>query len=481
MAYKKRGIAIIVMSDEHSGLAMSAAGHPWIQTPHLDRFAENSTRFSSAYTNSPICIPARAAFATGRYTHDSRNWDNALPYTGTPASWAHILRDAGHDVTSIGKLHFRNERDDTGFSRQIMPMHVVDGIGDLLGSIRDPLPVRHKSRAMAEEVGVGESSYTRYDRSIAEASINWIREHAHEDGWVLFSSFVSPHFPLIAPEEFCNKYDIGKIPLPKLSRIDDRQDHPWVTALRNCFTHDRYFDDGRRREALRSYGALCSFMDDHFGRICKTIDECGLADDALVIYTSDHGDNMGARGLWGKSTLYEEAVRVPMLMRAPGEASRSVVKTHVSLVDIAPTVLAWMGQDIPQDLPGRSLLSLARQDDDNNRGVFSEYHAAGAETGAYMLRRDRWKLIYYVGMAPQLFDLSADPDEMIDLVPAGGHREVVDLLTAELRNIVDPEAVDAVAKSEQRALIELHGGRDVVIARGGFGATPAPGTKPRFA
>jgi choline-sulfatase len=168
MARKKR-IAIVVMSDEHSGVAMSAARHPWIRTPHLDAFAAAHTRFESAYTNSPICIPARASFATGRYAHETRNWCNALPYTGTPRGWAHLLRDAGCDVTSIGKLHFRNETDDTGFTRQLLPMHVVGGVGDLLGAVREPLPVRHKARALAEEIGIGESSYTRYDRALVDA------------------------------------------------------------------------------------------------------------------------------------------------------------------------------------------------------------------------------------------------------------------------------------------------------------------------
>ena len=102
---RSRRIAVVVMSDEHSGLALSAAGHPWIQTPHLDAFAGCNTRFASAYTNSPICIPARAAFTTGRYTHQTRHWDNALPYKGSPAGWTHLLRDAGYQTAMIGKSY----------------------------------------------------------------------------------------------------------------------------------------------------------------------------------------------------------------------------------------------------------------------------------------------------------------------------------------------------------------------------------------
>ena len=480
-ASKKKRIAIVVMSDEHSGVALSSAGHPWIKTPHLDAFGAANTRYASAYTNSPICIPARASFATGLYTHATRNWCNGLPYTGTPRGWAHLLRDAGCDVTSIGKLHFRNEQDDTGFTRQLLPMHVVKGVGDLLGAVRDPLPFRHKAKALAEEIGIGESTYTRYDRAIAAESVRWIQEHAEQDNWVLFSSFVAPHFPLIAPEEFAARYRLDDIPLPKLARAEDRDDHPWITALRNCFGHDSYFDDALRRRALLSYGALCSFMDWHFQQICDAIEAAGLAEEALVIYTADHGDNMGTRALWGKSTLYEESARVPMLVRAPGRHLRRVVATPATLADVAPTLMEWMGVPAPTNWPGRSLLAMAEAPDDGQRVAFSEYHAAGAETGAYMVRQGPWKLIYYVGMAPQLFDLSNDPEELHDLAPTGQHAEVLARLTAELRRIVDPEAMDRLAKADQRALLDAHGGREAVVARGGFGATPAPGVAANFA
>jgi choline-sulfatase len=477
---RTKNIAVVVMSDEHAGGAMSSAGHPWIKTPHMDAFARMGTRFASAYTNSPICIPARASFVTSQYTHVCRNWDNALPYTGTPKGWTHALRGAGFDVTSIGKLHFRSSEDDTGFTEQIVPMHVVDGVGDLLGAVRNPLPTRHKAKALADEIGIGESSYTRYDRDIAARSVKWIRDHADQDNWVLYVSFVAPHFPLIAPEEFAAQYMLDRIPLPKLGDPSSRNDHPWITALRTCFAHDKYFDDDKRRRALLSYAGLCSFMDHHLQQILDVIDDVGLADDALVIYTSDHGDNMGTRSLWGKSTLYEESAGIPMLMRAPGTIQRTVVQTPVTLVDIGPTLLDWCGVSAPDHWPGRSMLATSAQPDDAQRLAFSEYHAAGAESGAYMVRQGSWKLIYYVGMAPQLFNLESDPDELHDCAADPRRRGELDALITALRTIVDPELQDAVAKADQEALLNRHGGRESVILRGGFGATPAPGVHAEF-
>ena len=127
---------LIIMSDEHQGRAMGAAGHPFVQTPNLDALAARGLRFTDAYTPSPICVPARAAFAAGREVHTTRLWDNAMPYVGEPRGWGHALQGAGVPVESIGKLHYRRDDDPSGFDRQHIPMHVADGVGMVWGSIR---------------------------------------------------------------------------------------------------------------------------------------------------------------------------------------------------------------------------------------------------------------------------------------------------------------------------------------------------------
>ncbi len=127
---------LVILSDQHQSRAMSCAGHPVAQTPNLDDLAARGTRFTNAYTPSPICVPARAAFATGRYCHDTHNWDNAMPYTGEPRGWGHALQEKGVRVESIGKLHYRAIEDQTGFDVQHIPMHVHEGVGMVWGSIR---------------------------------------------------------------------------------------------------------------------------------------------------------------------------------------------------------------------------------------------------------------------------------------------------------------------------------------------------------
>ena len=194
---------IVIMSDEHHPRAMGCAGHPFVKTPNLDRLAARGTMFDAAYCNSPICVPSRASFATGRYVNEIGNWDNAFPYEGTPRSWAHRLSAAGHRVASIGKLHYRDEQADTGFGEQRVPMHVVNGVGDVLGCVREPLPARWKTREMAEKIGPGETSYVRYDRTIRDEAVAWLEARAKErtsgasKPWTCFVSMVTPHFPQI--------------------------------------------------------------------------------------------------------------------------------------------------------------------------------------------------------------------------------------------------------------------------------------------
>jgi choline-sulfatase len=200
---------LIIMSDQHSNKMLGCYGHPMVRTPNLDALAGRGTLFTDAYTCCPVCIPARAAFATGKYIHQIAFWDNADPYDGSVASWHHYLRDQGHRVVSIGKLHFRSAEDDNGFSEEIIPMHVIDKKGDLMGLVREDLPVRGAAWKMAGMAGAGESSYTHYDREIAARAQVWLHEEApkyRDKPWVLFVSFVTPHYPLTAPPEYYYAY-----------------------------------------------------------------------------------------------------------------------------------------------------------------------------------------------------------------------------------------------------------------------------------
>ncbi len=472
---------VVIMSDEHNPWAMGAAGHPFVQTPHLDRLAAIGTRFDNAVCNCPICVPSRASFATGRYVHELATWDNAIAYDGHVPGWGHALQRTGHRVDSIGKLHYTNAADPTGFDRQYLPMHIYGGHGMVWGALRHgEADFTERAHRMMDPIGPGTSKYNIYDDRIATAAENWLADaaaHPTDRPWVLYLGFVAPHFPLTVPQEFLDMYPPAAMPAPRLHPKDGHQRHPWLQRMHDLHPVDDAMDDARRKLATACYYGLCSWIDRQVGRVMTALETNGLNETTRVIYTSDHGDNIGARGMWGKSTHYEDAVGVPMIMAGPDIAAGSVCRTPVSLLDLAPTILDAVGETPTgwaENLPGRSLFDIAAGPADRARMVFSEYHAFGAPSAAFMLRDGHHKYNHYIGYAPELFDLDADPGETTNLAGDPAFSATLARFAAALHDMLDPEDIDRRAKAAQAALIERFGGPKKAADIGAPGATPAP-------
>ena len=467
---------IVILSDEHRHDVMGCAGHDFIKTPNLDKLAARGTRFTSAYTPSPICVPARAAFASGKYVHKTSHWDNATPYTGSPRGWGHQLQAANIPVHSIGKLHYRDPNDDTGFDECHLPMMVKDGVGMIWASIRNEQErLSPPSRMLGDYIGPGDSSYTKYDKAVTKRTIDWLAEQKDkEQGWCLYVGLVAPHFPLVVPQEFFDLYKDRDFEKIKSHPSDGIARHPWVELQNDLMNSDAAFkDDDERHAAHVAYYGLISWLDHNIGQIVDTLEETGLSENTTVIYSSDHGDNVGARGLWGKSNCYQESAAVPMIMAGP-DIHPSVCETPVSLLDISATIPSFFGIEPLSEMVGADLRTMANEPANRERVIFCEYHAAGAVTGAYMLRKGQYKLIYYVNFDPELFDLRADPEEVNNLANDNRYADILADLQNELRKICDPEAVDQQAHKEQREMVNALGGLEVVKNMGPKGATPPP-------
>ncbi len=471
---------IIIMDDEHNPKVLGCNNHPVVKTPNIDSLAQRGTRFKYAYTNSPICVPARAIFATGQYTHKTRYWDNCLAYDGRVKSWGHRLQAERIPSNSIGKLHYRDDKSPTGFDEQIIPMHIVDG-GDVHGLVRDDPPRRQQCKDLAKNIGPGHTKYIKYDRQITSKTCSWLEAQAStnsEKPWVTFVSYICPHYPLICPPDFYDLYDLKDIPLPKKRKKSNTGPVDWWQAFENCYVWDQYFEnDEQRRIAIASYFGLCSFIDHNVGQIFQTLDKTGLSESTNIIFLSDHGENLGARGLWGKSTMYEESVGIPLIMVGPDIPSNVVKRTPVSLIDMYPTIIESVGLKPDSEesmLPGRSLLQIAEEADDPDRLVLSEYHATAAKSAEYMIRKGRYKYIHYVGYEPEFYDLEADPEELESLATDAKFSDLIEEFEAQLRAILDPEKTDKEAKADQEKLIEQYGGKQAILDRGGLSATPAP-------
>jgi choline-sulfatase len=416
-----------------------------------------------------------------------RFWDNAYPYNGHPKSWGHYLIEQGHRVAAIGKLHYRADEDANGFAEKIETMNVLDGVGDRLGLLRHLGQERGAAKDLALSAGRGESTYTTYDRQVAAAASDWLRARAGDreaKPWVLFVGFVMPHLPLVAPAEFYDRYAAMPLDEPRLYADAARPRHPWIDYLTRVLPYDKYFDAERRRKALVAYHGMVSFLDHNIGTLLDTLDQSGLADRTRVIYTSDHGEMLGNHGIWGKCCMYEESLGIPLIVKGADVPAGAVNGTEVSLVDCCRTIVDAVGaaaRPLDDDrVGGQSLFGLLGRLDETRIG-FSEYHAAGAASGCFAVRRGRWKLVHYVGMPSQLFDLVGDPHEAQDLAAAPEYRPILEDLETALRRIVDPAAASARAFGDQQAKIQQFGGDRAIQQIGDFGHTPTPSEVPRFA
>lgn len=466
---------LFLISDQHAPGMTGYAGHPDVQTPNIDALAAQGTIFDSAYCTSPICVPARASIATGRYVHELGNWDNAAPYVGETPSWGHMLQDADYHVTTIGKLHFNSPDDDTGFADQRIPMHVHRG-GDLRGvALRSQgrLPDPGTGMSNVVEASAGTTEYTDYDEQVAATAERYFAEEAtaSDQPWATMVSFVTPHFPLIAPSDFFDLYDEDALTLP--ADEGSAWDHPAIDVYREAYGFDRPFTEAETRRALKAYLALCTFMDHQVGRVLEALKASGQWDDTLIVYTSDHGESAGAHGLWFKHLMNEESVGVPLVVVGRGIAAGRTIDTPVSHIDLTPTFLDWAqaGDHAPAELPGSSLLAPDALDPE--RCVFSEYHANWTIDGTFMLRDRRYKYIEHIDGPPQLFNMIDDPRELHDLARDPGNASLVDEYRTKIRQYFDPVEIDAQAKADQDRRVAEIGGIDAALDRK-VNFTPAP-------
>jgi len=422
---------VVVLSDEHTGTAAGWAGHPRVRTPNLDRLAGQSLSFDRAYTNSPMCVPSRLSLMAGQYVHQIGAWDNGvIPGPGF-RSWGHHLTD--YQTMIAGRTHFNGPDRLLGFDRRL-----TDDLDFWLDhSGRPPRRTpdwQRPTNSHVTEHGAGDHVHTRHDVDATDAALDFLHDPGPEP-YLLYVGYMHPHFPLVAPPEFRTLYDPAEVELPPSWDEPVSSQHPVISLLWHGFRNDEPITEEQVREATVCYWALISHLDHQIGRLLSAI-----PDDTVVIYTSDHGEMAGHHGIWQKQCFYEPAVRIPLLLRHPSLAPARTT-SHVSLIDVLPTLRDIAGLPPDPTLPGHTLL------DPVDRPVLSEYHAQGMPDAGYMLKSGPWKYCYY-GPAhpPQLFNTEADPDELQDQSTNNTQTAKLD---AQLRTILNPGQTNQTAKSNQ--------------------------------
>lgn len=464
----KKPNVLFLCSDQHSKYEAGCYGNQVVMTPNIDRLAEEGTRFQYAYSNNPICVPARASMATGLYSHEIMCCDNASPYTGQARSFGHSLLEHGMTMTTIGKLHYRSAKDDTGFPDQRIPLHVREGVGDVYGLLRDPRAHKPGVGDFPRKAHVGRASYMEYDEQITRETVNYLDgKRGSDEPWALYVGYTFPHFPLVAPPDIWEEYADKQIPMPVAYKDGERCEHQSCKDFRNYYGMDKQYEEDVIYNARKTYYCMCTHMDRQIGQVLAKLKEIGQYDNTIILYTTDHGANAGNHNMWNKNCMLECAVSIPMIIAGPGIPKGKVTQTLASLVDIYPTILdcCGIGQNEYEKthLHGMSLVQIANSDEILEREVFSEFHATGSNTGGFMLRHGEYKYIYYVGYKPQLFHVNTDPYDQHDLIDDPAYAEIAADMDRRLRRTANPEKINAEVKAGQEAILNQFGGREKVL------------------
>ncbi|MCY4526041.1 MAG: sulfatase-like hydrolase/transferase [Anaerolineaceae bacterium] len=448
---------LIIMSDEHAPMYSSVHGHPLVQTPNMERLAALGTTFDNANCNSPLCMPSRMSFMTGRHIHHQDTWDNACPLRADALTWAHLLRSVGYEVALSGKQHFCGPDRLHGFQQQLardLHAELAHPVFDWSAGV---IPARQPWGAL-EEAGPGRSTEIEVDDLAQQRALDWLRNPARQaQPWALNVSFIAPHFPFVVPQRFWDMYPPDRIDMPVIPPGHLESLHPVYQRLRAMFGFVD-FDEELVRRARAGYYGLITYLDEKIGQLLDALEATGQMENTVVIHLSDHGEMNGEHGMWRKSNFYEASVRVPLQIAWPGQLPAGQrLPQVVSLVDVVATMLELAGVEPPVSLDGDSLVGLLRgRDADWKDEAFAEYCGHGVTAPMAMLRRGRYKFNYSLGDPPELYDLQEDPGEFHNLAGRAQHAQVEAELQSDLLSHWDPQEIEArVRRSQQeRRLLE---------------------------
>lgn len=460
---------IVIMTDEHNAGVMGCAGDKIARTPNLDALASRGVRFDAHYCASPICTPSRQSFTTGKYVSGHHVWNNTpgVP-EGTP-SLARIMNAAGYESYLNGKMHYKG-----GMTHGYQIISEKSGRvipGQEAGASvarRNHAVVAVKPRKRLEagqfpdhgpdlgeefdHAGGAEDMDSFVDAVRREHAVRFLQErHADAMPFFLTIGFIAPHYPLVAPPEYLEHFK-DKVPFPEVPA-------GYVETLPLNYRHlrnDRKFERvpvAVAKKALEGYYARVEWIDHQIGQVLEALAKSKFAENTIVIYTSDHGENLGEHGLWWKNCMFDSGVRVPLIVSWPARWKGGQHRAGAcGVVDLVQTIAAIGGATVPGDWKGRSMLPWLDDGAAPWRDVaVSEYFASYVASGFVMIRQGDWKYVYHTraderhGPERELYNLREDPGELRNLA---GREENAPRMEAMHKALVeetgeDPETTEA--------------------------------------
>ena len=449
-AEKTQPNILFIMVDEMKWNAMSCAGNPIVQTPHLDQLAKEGTRFTTAYTVAPICTPSRYSFFTSRYAHVHGATDNGTPPREPQLLLPSILKHSGYQTAISGKLHFIGPSNiDYGFDYfwsftsegpgklQSWPQYMEGKYGK--GATKrleiQPFPDDRLGHDLGKLKYPSEDSQTSW---ITARAIDFLNLRNQDQPFFLFVSYLDPHSPSHLCEPYWNMYNKDynpeKIPLPPTFKQDPTK--PSASAANRHAVNDPEIV----KNMTAAYYAKVTMVDDNVGRLLEELRKHGLADDTLIIFTADHGNMLGDLNRWFKGVMYEGSSRIPLLMKAPLSSPFAatfnrggVVSNIVENIDVMPTLCEMVGVPLPmKGIQGRSMTALvAGKDADWKNVAFAERSSSMIRTPEYKLIKNAAKDIRRDGGSEyELYDMVNDPLETNTLAADPAHAVILKDLIA---------------------------------------------------
>jgi arylsulfatase A-like enzyme len=469
---------LFIMCDQLRWDYLSCAGHPKLHTPNIDRLAAQGVRFSRAYVQSPVCGASRMSFYTGRYVDShGASWNN-FPLKVGELTLGDYLRPLGMDAVLIGKTHMQADKE--GMERLgIDPKSIIgvrvaecgfdpyerdDGLHGLGPDGRyDPKLPRYNQ--YLNDRGYGGDNPWHDWANAAQGEGNalasgWAMKHAkkparvaEEDSetpymtrramdfmreakapWCLHLSYIKPHWPYIAPEPYNTMYDAGDL-VPVVRSEEERTDpHPVYREFMKHRVSNVFARDEVREEVVPVYMGLIKQIDDQLGVLFRFMEESGLMQNTMIVFTSDHGDYLGDHWMGEKDLFHEPSVKIPLIVydpAAPEAARGKVCDELVEAIDLVPTFLDVAGGNSGEQshrLEGRSLVPILQGETPASwrRYAISEYdysmfpaavnlNVAPRDARLFMVADKRWKYVHAIGFRPMLYDLENDPHEFRDL------------------------------------------------------------------
>jgi choline-sulfatase len=454
----KKPNILVIMSDEHNAGVLGCYGNDLARTPNLDGLAGRGVRFESCYCNSPLCVPSRLAFTSGKYASRVGAWNNScwLPSADYP-SLPRIMNAAGYESVLCGKMHYDRTRR-YGF-REIggnMNNNTKTGKGGRRKA--DDLTPKPGMSARFRDFHTGDtSSILKHDLAVTAGTTEFLKNRRVSDKpFFMIAGYLAPHFPLIVPQKYWQQYE-GKIPMPVIPEGHLESQPRNYKHLRIGFNVENAPDEIVRKGRELYYG-LTQWVDNQIGKILDAVAGSEVADNTVIIYTTDHGENMGEHGLWWKNCMYQHASRVPLIVSWPARWKGPQRRTQAcSLVDVVQTIAALGGADVPTDWNGDSMLDWLDAPGTNWKDVaVCEYYAHNIASGYAMIRMGKYKYVYHTPADAdhpaerELYDLQSDPGEFKNLAAKDEYRARVEAMHEALVKEIgeDPDETERRCRAD---------------------------------